>query len=47
LKRPAWLYRELIARHPDNADALHLFGVLRAQGGDMPPRPISSAGRPL
>jgi len=28
------LYREILAGHPNNAHALHLFGVLRAQRGD-------------
>ena len=34
LQAAAQLYQQLLAREPDNADALHLFGVLRHQQGD-------------
>jgi tetratricopeptide (TPR) repeat protein len=34
LAAAAQLYQQLLAREPDNADALHLFGVLRHQQGD-------------
>jgi len=29
-------YRRLLAEDPDNAEALHLLGILRAQRGDLP-----------
>ena len=29
-------YRQLLAEHPDNAEVLHLLGILRGQRGDLP-----------
>ena len=29
-------YRELLANNPDNAEVLHLLGILRGQRGDLP-----------
>ncbi|MBU6477263.1 MAG: tetratricopeptide repeat protein [Xanthomonadaceae bacterium] len=29
-------YRQLLAENPENAEALHLLGILRAQRGDLP-----------
>ncbi|MGH8183239.1 MAG: tetratricopeptide repeat protein [Rhodanobacteraceae bacterium] len=29
-------YRQLLAEHPDDAEVLHLLGILRAQRGDLP-----------
>ena len=29
-------YRQLLAEHPENAEVLHLLGILRAQRGDLP-----------